>query len=241
MPVNRALRCDLHIHSCLSPCSHLLMTPGNIIKQAKVRGLDVIAITDHNRAGNVPPALALAERSGLIIIPGLEVETREEVHLLSLFPDLDSLLRWEQVVLEHLPFRENNEELVGYQLLTDLNDEYIAKEGRLLAQATTLSLEEAVGTISELGGIAIPSHVDRRVNSILSQLGLIPAGLGLEFIEISKNTDPEHFFRLHPYLTGFSHIRSSDAHQLSDLGQCGLEQAGFPFPEQLFWLLEGKL
>lgn len=241
MSVKRTFRCDLHIHSCLSPCAHLLMTPGNIIKQAGARGLEVIAITDHNRAGNVPPAWELARRAGLILIPGLEVETREEVHLLTLFPDLDSLLNWEQVVLDCLPPRENNEEVVGYQILTDLHDEYAAKENRLLAQATTLSLEEVVRTVQAMGGVAVPSHVDKRVNSILSQLGLIPPGLGLGVIEISRNTEPEQFFQRHPSLRELSHIRSSDAHFLSEVGECGSREPGFPFPEELFWLLEAAL
>src|SRR5690554_5869694 len=120
------------------------MTPGNIIKEAIRLGLDCIAITDHNTAGNVEVAMKLARENGLILIPGMELETREEVHLLCLFSNLEGLKQWEELVEKKLPSLTNDEDFFGYQLLTDDNDQYIAKEERLLATATRLSLAEAV-------------------------------------------------------------------------------------------------
>ena len=174
--------------------------PGNIVKQAAAMGLEYIAITDHNSAGNVRAALEFARKNGLKLIPAMEVETREEVHLLCYFSSVDALLELEEVVHKHLPDMDNDEELFGYQLLTDHNDEYTAKEERLLALATELSLVQALKLVTNLGGVAVPAHVDRPTNSILGQLGFIPPDERITVIEISRNTDPESFLRRHPQL-----------------------------------------
>lgn len=219
----KGARCDLHIHSCLSPCADFLMTPGNIIKKAVQRGLTCIAITDHNTAGNVWAAQKLAERQGIKLIPAMEVETREEVHLLCYFPTLKHLLKWDSVVQRHLPKLKNNEEYFGYQLLTDLNDQYVAKEERLLATASELSLEEAVEIVTRLQGIVVPAHVDRQANSILHQLGFIPPDLAISIIEISANTDPKRFCDAIPELSRYQYVQGSDSHHLDQIGKCGKE------------------
>ena len=229
-------RCDLHIHSCLSPCADLLMTPGNIIKTAAELGLNCIAITDHNSAGNVQVAYELASQRGIKLVPAMEVETREEVHLLCYFPELDALLEWENIVSKHLPELLNNEEIFGYQLLTDLSDQYIAKEERLLAVATELSLAETVTGVTNLGGFAVPAHVDRPRNSILRQLGFIPDGTGIRIIEISRNTSPEEFLHDHPELSHYPLLQSSDSHQLPEIGRWGAEK-GFVLNEKLFSIM----
>lgn len=229
-------RCDLHIHSCLSACADLLMTPGSIIQQAVTRGLECIAITDHNSAGNIQVALQLAQANGIKLIPAMEVETREEVHLLCYFSCLDALLEWEAIVYENLPNLENDEELFGYQLLTDVNDEYIAKEDRLLAMATKLSLAKTMGIVTNLGGVVIPAHVDRPVNSILGQLGLIPPDTGIRVIEISRNTDPVGFLRVHPQLNQYRYIQGSDSHYLAEIGCCG-NAKGFIIDEDLLRII----
>ncbi|HHT37053.1 MAG: PHP domain-containing protein [Candidatus Wallacebacter cryptica] len=225
MEPKRGLRCDLHIHSCLSPCAHILMTPGNIIKQALKIGLDCIAITDHNSAGNIRVALELAAKSGLKLIPGMEVETREEVHLLCYFSELDALFEWESIIKPRLPHLPNTEELFGYQLLTDLNDQYTAKEEQLLAAAADISLTEAVKTITELGGLAVPAHVDRPVNSILTQLGFIPPGAGIKVIEISQNSEPEVFMNARPELRQYQWMQGSDSHYLDSIRGFAVDEA----------------
>ena len=237
MSHHQTYRCDLHIHSCLSPCAHLLMTPGNIIQRALELKLDCIAITDHNSAGNVGVAVELAQRNGLMIIPGMEVETREEVHLLCYFPTLEQLMEWDKIVSKNLPPLKNDEELIGYHLLTDLDDQYCAKDERLLAAAVQLAVEEVVEKVTGLGGMVVPSHVDRPVNSILGQLGFIPPETGIEVIEISKNTKPGVFFEMHPELAGCSYITGSDSHCLEDIGRCGQEAVGFPLVEKMAHLL----
>lgn len=230
------LRCDLHIHSCLSPCADLLMTPGNIIQQALKLGLDYIAITDHNTAGNIQVAFKLAQERGINLIPAMEVETREEVHLLCYFPTLDALLEWEKIVVKNLPDLKNDEELFGYQLLTDGNDQYIGKEELLLAMGTKLFFSEVVEKVTKLGGIVVPAHVDRPINSILGQLGLIPSDAGIRIIEISHNTEPVDFLRIHPELSHYTYIQGSDNHYLTDLDRCGRGN-GFPIDERLHNLL----
>jgi len=233
---NNSPKCDLHIHSCLSPCADLLMTPGNIIKEAVKRGLEYVAITDHNSAGNVKVALELARANGIKLIPAMEVETREEVHLLCYFSNLDALLAWEGIVFENLPNRKNDENLFGYQLLTDIYDEYVAKEDRLLAMATNLSLSDILEKVTSLGGVVVPAHVDRPVNSILGQFGFIPPDERIRVIEISRNFNPVSFSRLHPQLNEYSHIQGSDSHSLCEIGQCGMV-GGFPVDKGLCSIL----
>ncbi len=229
-------RCDLHIHSCLSACADLLMTPGNIIQQAVNLGLEYIAITDHNSAGNTQVAQQLAQANGIKLIPAMELETREEVHLLCYFSSLDALLEFEAIVHENLPSLKNDERLFGYQLLTDIKDEYIAKEDRLLSMATKLSLSEAIENVTNLQGVVIPAHVDRPANSILGQLGFIPSDMGIQVIEISRNTDPMGFLRVHPHLDQYRYIQGSDSHYLTDIGRCGNTE-GFILDEDLLKLI----
>src|SRR5690554_6580311 len=122
---------DLHIHACLSPCADILMTPANIIKKAVEEKLDIIAIADHNAVGNVEVAIKLAAGTSVNVLPAMEVESSEEVHLLCFFDSLENLYQWNKIVAENLPNLKNDEESFGYQLLTDENDDYIAKEDRL--------------------------------------------------------------------------------------------------------------
>lgn len=213
------------------------MTPGSIIQRALELDLDCIAITDHNSAGNAAVAMELAQRNGLILIPGMEVETQEEVHLLCYFPTLEQLLEWDIIVSQSLPPLKNDEELIGYQLLTDLNDEYRAKDERLLATAAQLSVDEVVEKVVALGGIVVPSHVDRPVNSIIGQLGFIPPELEIAVIEISKNTKPSVFFEKHPELTPYSYVVGSDSHYIEDIGRCGEPLPGFPLVGDMARLL----
>ncbi|MFP4662281.1 MAG: PHP domain-containing protein [Halanaerobiales bacterium] len=209
--------CDFHIHSCLSPCADILMTPGNIIEKALKKGLDIIAITDHNSAGNVEVSLELARRTELIVIPGMEVASIEEIHLLCLFDELEQVLSWQERVYWSLPDRENDEEFFGYQLLTDINDEYIAKEKRLLAAATDMSVNDIVKEVKNLGGIVIPSHIDRKYNSIISNLGFVPPELDFQVLEVSRNGDIEKLKEQYGFLENYSMIYNSDSHYLKDI------------------------
>ena len=183
----RTLHADLHIHTCLSPCAEREMCPSLVARQALDRGLDVIAICDHNSAENAAAVSRAAEPVGLAVIRGMEVTSREEVHVLGLFDDERSLEAVQDVVHDHLP-GENDPDTFGDQLVMDEHDQVVGSSPRLLIGATTLTLHEVVRTIHELGGIAIASHVDRPSFSVISQLGFIPEGLELDLKEIQGPT-----------------------------------------------------
>ena len=207
---------DLHIHSVLSPCADLLMTPGNIIKKAEEIGLDIIAITDHNSAANLSSAMKIAESKNIIIIPAMELETAEEIHLLTFFPNLDKAMDMQKIVYKNLVDMKNDEEYFGYQIITDENDEYIAKEKRLLSTALNLSLEEVVKKVREMGGFVIPSHINRSFG-IINNLAFIPDHLDLSILEIYKNENINEIVKEIPYLKNYKLIKNSDSHYLDDI------------------------
>lgn len=201
---------DLHIHTCLSPCAEREMSPSNIVRLAKERGLDVIAICDHNSAENVLATRSAAEKVGFTVIGGMEITTQEEVHMLGLFADDSSLTEAQNLVYAHLS-GENEPEIFGEQLVMDDEDRVIDRHRRLLIGATDLTLDEVVQAIHNFGGIAIASHVDRPSFSIISQLGFIPDGLGLDGIEVSS-------WSALPLPAHLPVICSSDAHRPEQIG-----------------------
>lgn len=206
----RTFDADLHIHTCLSPCAEREMCPSTVVRHALGRGLDLIAICDHNSAENVDAVSRAAERAGLAVIGGMEITSREEVHVLGLFQE-DGLLRAAQeVVYDNLP-GENDPGTFGEQLVTDERGQVIRHNRRLLIGATTLTLAEVVRTVHELGGLAIAAHVDRPSFSVLSQLGFIPEGLGLEAVEVCSENVP-------PIPEGLAVVRFSDAHRPEEIG-----------------------
>ncbi|HEX2945036.1 MAG TPA: PHP domain-containing protein [Clostridia bacterium] len=208
---------DLHIHSALSPCADKDMTPNNIVNMAKIKGLDVIALTDHNSCANLKAVSKCAERSGLVFVPGMELETSEEVHLICLFPDVAAAVEMQCIVYSALPHMANRDDIFGRQLIMDETDRVIAEESRMLLSATALTSEEAYSVVRRLGGAVIPAHVDRPSNSILANLGFIPEGLGLKYLELSKYCDRVHFGVVHPELGGYGTVISSDAHDLGSI------------------------
>lgn len=210
------LKADLHLHSVLSPCGDILMTPLEIVKKAKMRGIEVVALTDHNSAENIEVFKYHCEKHNLKFIPAVEAETKEEIHLLCYFPDLMSLMKWQQIIYQNLPDQENDEDFFGPQIKCDYNDQFQSKITRLLAAAANLSLEECLDKVRELGGTAVPSHLDRK-HSIISQLGFIPPGLNLNTAEISKNTDPESVLKKFPFLKELQFMQNSDSHYLREI------------------------
>lgn len=208
---------DLHIHSALSPCSDSDMTPNNIVNMALLKGLDAIAVTDHNSGANLEAVRICAEKSGLVFVPGMEVETCEEVHLVCLLPDLKRSLELHRQVYQSLPDRQNRKEIFGIQSILNEKDQLIREEERMLIAATSLSCTEVFTLVRGLGGAVIPAHVDRPANSMLSNLGFIPEDLTVKFLEISKNCDPFLYRSKHPEWDCYSFIKSSDAHNLGDI------------------------
>lgn len=210
------LKADLHLHSVLSPCGDLLMTPAEIIKKAKKEKIDVLALTDHNSAENVEVLKYYAEQHNLKIIPAVETETKEEIHILCYFPDIKSLLDWQEIIYNNLSDQENDEDFFGPQIKCGYDDEYQSKIKYLLAASVNLSLEKVVEKVKELGGVAVPSHLDRN-HSIISQLGFIPPELNFKTVEISKNTNPKFFLKKFPNLNKLQFMQNSDSHYLKEI------------------------
>lgn len=230
------IRADLHIHTCLSPCADDTMTPAAIVRQAKRRGLDLIGICDHNSAENVQVAREAGRRQGVAVLGGIEVTTREEIHVMGFFEEDAEVLSMQQAVYAHLG-GENDPDTFGFQVVMDEDDRPVRLNDRLLIGAVDLSLERVVDAIHELGGLAIASHVNRDVFSITSQLGFIPPSLPLDGVEVAHVSAEEDWkcgnMEL-PILT------FSDAHFLHDIGRaCTVLHGGAPSFGELAMALRG--
>jgi hypothetical protein len=224
----KAFRTDLHLHTCLSPCAEVVMSPRNIADAAKRRSLDLVGICDHNSAENAGAVAEAAGRFGIRVLPGLEVTSREEVHILALFDEVESALRLQERVYAALP-GENDPDIFGLQVVASAEDEVLGFNGRFLAGAATLSLAEVVGAVHALQGLAVASHVDREGFGIIGQLGFIPDDLPLDALEISPRLSLEEGRRA--YGASRPLITASDAHALEEIGQAVTS----------FWLEEGTV
>ena len=209
--------CDLHIHSALSPCGDMDMTPNNIVGMSVLKGLNFIAITDHNTIGNVRAVMKCAEGSPLTVIPGMELETAEEAHFVCLFENIEMAEEFYEWSLKFFSGIKNREDIFGKQAYMDENDEITGHEEQMLVSALSCSIYDVVPKIREIGGIIIPAHVDKSSYSIISNLGVLPEDLGFKTVEISKNTDIEHVLMKFPYLSDKLIITSSDSHYLGDI------------------------
>jgi hypothetical protein len=203
---------DLHIHSCLSPCASDDMTPLNIAGMASLKELAFVALTDHNCGRNLPAMARAAAEYGLVFLPGIEVTTAEEVHVLTYFRDVHTALEFGDMIYASLPDIANRPEIFGRQIVIDENDAPVCELPKLLLQATPFSIEELVHRTQEAGGCAIPAHVNRSSFSVLANLGFMPPGL-FRAAEVSLDLPcpplSEALFILH----------SSDAHSLGDVSE----------------------
>ncbi len=209
---------DLHIHTCLSPCGDLEMLPSKIVERARLLGLNAIGICDHNSAENVVVVKKAGEREGLATIGGIEITSREEVHILAFFDKEKDLFELQRIVYENLP-GINDEEVFGKQAVVDEYDKVLGFNERLLIGATGLSIEKIVDAIHSLGGLAIASHIDRERFSILGQLGFIPDTLDLDGLEVSPKTSLERERLKSFQALDFPIVTFSDAHTLEDIGK----------------------
>lgn len=210
---------DLHIHTALSPCGDEDMTPNNIVNMALLKGLDLIAITDHNSCGNVAAVMEVAQKSGLAVAPGIEVQSKEEVHLICLFKKINDAKEFGQIIYDSLPDIKNNEALFGRQLLLNSKDEVIGKLDKLLLSSCKFSVEEIFELTEKFDGLCIPAHVDKRSFSIISNLGFIPPSLNATVVEFSKKETVESIVKRIALLKNHKHIISSDAHYLWDISE----------------------
>ena len=212
----KPFKADLHVHTCLSPCTELDMSPKGILTAAKKKEIDIIGICDHNSSENSLAVMNAANKMNIHVFPGLEVTSQEEVHVLALFDQIESALKLQKRVYENLP-GENDEEAFGMQVIVNEKEEVLGFNNKLLIGATTIPLEEIIQVIHSFDGIAIASHIDRESFSIIGQLGFVPDNLELDALEISPAITFEEAKKKYAY--NFPITCSSDAHYPDDIGK----------------------
>lgn len=210
---------DLHIHSCLSPCADDDMTPANIAGMAALQGLNLVALTDHNSCKNCPAFFAHAKRYGIVPVAGMELTTAEDIHVICLFPDLESAMRFDSVVSGRLIKVKNKADIFGNQFIMDENDEKIGEEDSLLINATTMDLEEAFNTVRSLGGVCYPAHIDRESGGLIAVLGDFPEEPVYTAFELNMKDSLEEYRSRYPVIGGKKFVVSSDAHNLWSISE----------------------
>ncbi len=209
---------DLHIHSCLSPCGDHDMTPNNIAGMAALKGLHIVALTDHNSVDNCRAFYAAAKRQGLIPVAGIEVTTAEEVHIVCLFPTLEVAEEFGDVFRNYRILYKNNKTLFGEQLILDENDERIGEEEYLLLNATSLSIDDTYTLAMSYGAAVFPAHIDREENGIINTLGCVPEHPAFRCVEVHDRSN-QAVYREKYALEGKLFLANSDAHYLWDINE----------------------
>ncbi len=214
----RNFKADLHIHTCLSPCGDLEMSPQGIVKEAVKKGIDLIAICDHNSSENSGAVIRASEGKELTVLPGIEVTSKEEVHICALFDCVDDALKMQSLIYDNLE-GENDEKAFGMQVVANAKDEVLGFNKKLLIGATSFSVEMVVDSIHSFNGLAIAAHIDREGFGIIGQLGFIPPDLQLDALEISPRMKMDEARARFSEYQQFPFICSSDAHYLGDIGE----------------------
>ncbi len=217
-PLLKKIKADLHIHSCLSPCSDWDMSPRKIVEKSLEQQLDLIAICDHNTAENAAATVREGNRQGIAVLPGMEICSREEVHLITLFNKIEDALKMQELIYDHLPGK-NQPEIFGHQVVADEHDQVLGENARLLIGATQLSLLAIVQKAHDLDGICVSSHVDRPSYSLIGQLGFIPEDLHLDAVEVSSRVPLDSALTEVPGIKDYPCVTASDAHFLDDIGK----------------------
>lgn len=210
----RRYRYDLHTHSCLSPCGDNDMTPNNLVNMAALLGCEILAVTDHNTCRNAPAAVRVGEAAGVLVIPGMELCTAEEAHVVCLFETVEAALAFDEYVAAHTMHIPNRPEIFGEQLILNEQDEEIGRIDRLLITATEISVNDVQALVASYGGVAFPAHVDKDAYSVTAALGAIPPEAGFRAAELSGGADRAAQLRLYPELQDMILLRDSDAHYL---------------------------
>lgn len=208
---------DLHMHSCLSPCGDMDMTPNNIVGMSKLLGLDVIALTDHNSVLNCEAVMKLGVENDLCVIPGMELTTMEEIHVVCLFPTLEKALLWNDYVREHQMQFPNRVDIYGRQVIMNELDEEIGEVDNLLILATDISVMNVKELVESFDGVCYPAHINRDSMSIISSLGDIPPECDFKTAEVSSSGNVEQLKASYPILNDMLIVRDSDAHYLENM------------------------
>lgn len=213
------LHYDLHIHSCLSPCGDNESTPGNIVGMSVIKNLDVIALTDHNTCKNCASAMAIGKEYGITVIPGMELTTSEEVHVLCLFHTLEDAMGFDAYVEPRILQIPNDPKAFGDQFLCDENDEVIGTFPTLLISATDISFDKVNEAIKPFNGVMLPAHIDKNSFSLMSNLGFVPPDSDFKCFELANMANLHKLQEANPYLKNCNVITDSDAHYIDRINE----------------------
>jgi len=209
-------RSDLHVHTVLSPCAEIEMIPPLIVEEALSKEIQLIAITDHNASNNIAAVQKASEKTDLNVLPGMEIQSKEEVHVLCLFDLLDQINEFQKIVNKNLPNLKNKEDYFGYQLIVDDLGNLLRTEDQLLLTSTFLSIDEIWAIVEELNGLIIPAHVNRKVNGLLEILGFVPTEIPIKALEVSRHITPGKAKEAFPQIKGYPIIQNGDVHRLDE-------------------------
>jgi len=212
----KTYRADLHVHTVLSPCAAIEMIPPLIVQEALSQGINLIAITDHNATGNISSVIKAAVGTELVVLPGMEVQTKEEVHSLCLFDSLEQAEAWQQIVDANLPGIENKPDFFGEQFVVDETGDFIRREERLLLNSINLSFDQAALKVNQLGGLFIPAHINRKAFGLIANLGLVPDGVQIKALEISRHINTLDAYKSYPQIKGYPLIQNGDVHYINE-------------------------
>lgn len=213
----KEFRADLHVHTVLSPCGSLDMSPALIISEAKQKHIDILAITDHNSTRQCNVVMELGRKAGITVWGGAEINTREEVHCLAFFDEVTALEEFRKWLDRWLIKIKNKPDYFGDQVWVDAKDNILGEEEWLLIAALDRTIDQSYEEVHRLGGVFAPAHIDRKSNSLNSQLGFVPPDIRADALEISPSATVElveknGWNKIKPLIAG------SDAHQPGRLG-----------------------
>ena len=216
-------KADLHIHTVLSPCGSLDMSPVNIIKEAKRKHINIIGITDHNATHHTSLAQKIGEREGVFVLKGVEVCTLEEIHCVAFFEKDEEIAAFQAYIDKYLPHIPNNPDKLGYQVIVNEDEEILDELPFSLLSGIDQTLDRVKTQVAALNGIFMPAHIDRKTFSITSQLGFVPKDLNPDLFEISKFCSKQKILQQYPYIKKYNIMQDSDAHFIDDVGSvCNL-------------------
>jgi 3',5'-nucleoside bisphosphate phosphatase len=212
----KTYRAELHVHTVLSPCAQVEMIPPLIVRSALENQINLIAITDHNHTANIGAVQKAASGTGLVVLPGIEVQTREEVHVVCLFDTLEQAQSFQAFVDQTLPLVDNRADFFGEQFIVDETGDFVANEDRLLINSLNASFEQVYEQTTQIGGLFIPAHVNRKTFGLIENLGLVPTGVKVEALEISRHLKANEAAQKFPQIRGYPLIQSGDVHGLDE-------------------------
>lgn len=212
----KTFRAELHVHTVLSPCAEVEMIPPLIVQEALEKGIDILAITDHNSTLNVESVIKAAEKTTLAVLPGVEIQTKEEIHFVCLFNTIRELEKFQNILDKTLPDVPNQAEHFGEQFVVDPTGEFIKSEQRLLINSLNLNMAEANQEVQQLNGLMIPAHIDRKMAGLIANLVFLPENIDFEVLEISRHITCDKVRSLYPQIGNIPLLQSGDVHRLDD-------------------------